>query len=74
MPVKRILRRLMSDLKNLKVNGEIHQRLKIAAAEEGAGIQDFTEACIELALLERNRLRRLLADRTKSEPSRAAKK
>ena len=71
MVVKRILRRMMSGLKNLKVNGQIHQRLKIAAAEEGAGIQEYTEACLELALRERNKVKRLLEDRTKQEPPKA---
>ena len=73
MTVKKIIRRLMNDLKNLKVSKDAHTRARIASLEDDVKLQDWIEAAIEIALQERNKVRRLLADRTKSAPPKASK-
>jgi hypothetical protein len=67
MRVKKFLQRYMRrEQKNLKVSPETHKKLDIARAEEAATMQDIVECCIELALCDRKRLRRLLEARTNS--------
>jgi hypothetical protein len=71
MPVKRFIRKIMKQSKNVKINPEIHTQLKIASAEEGVPVEIVASAAISLALEQRTKLRRLLEDHTKQEGTKA---
>lgn len=58
----------MKQTKTLNVATEIHKRVKVTAAKEGAQLGDLTDALLEVGLRHIGEVRQLLQVHTTQEP------